>query len=149
MIYTSTNRARVKEENPSASFGDIARLVSAEFKSLSPEEKRVYEEKAKKDKERYKKEMENYVPPDDSDEDGGRGKKTKKKDPNAPKRGQTNFMIFSSHVRAKVKEENPDATFGQIGKLIGKKFQALSSEEKEKYNQLAAKDKERYQKEMA
>ena len=58
--------------------------------------------------------MENYVPPDDSDDDGGRGKKTKKKDPNAPERGQTNFMIFSSHVRAKVKEENPDATFGQI-----------------------------------
>lgn len=78
---------------------------------------------ARKDKERYKKEMANYVPPSESeseDESGsnkkGKGKKTtkKKKDPNAPKRGKSSFMFFSTEQRSKIKEENPTATFGEL-----------------------------------
>ena len=72
-----------------------AKLVSAEWKKLSDEQKVMYEDKAKKDKIRYQKEMEDYTPPSDdgSDDDSDGGKadkkpKTKKakKDPNAPKR---------------------------------------------------------------
>ena len=61
--------------------------------------------------------MEDYEPPEGikvEKKGKGKGKGKKKKDPNAPKRGQSNFMFYSNEVRAKVKEENPDATFGQI-----------------------------------
>ena len=37
-----------------------------------------------------------------------------KKDPNAPKKALSAFMIFSSENRSKVKEENPDAGFGKF-----------------------------------
>ncbi|KAJ3008305.1 hypothetical protein HKX48_008657, partial [Thoreauomyces humboldtii] len=39
------------------------------------------------------------------------GKVVKKKDPNAPKKALSGFMIFSQENRARIKEENPDATF--------------------------------------
>ena len=123
------------------------------FKALSSEEKEPYEEMARKDKERYKKEMADYVPPsdDDDDDDSGDNKKSKKKkkDPNAPKRGKSSFMFFSSEWRSKIKEENPDATFGELGKLVGAKFKSLSAEEKKPYEDMAEKDKARYAKEMA
>jgi structure-specific recognition protein 1 len=122
--------------------------------------------------------MENYTPPAGMAVAKGKGKgKGKKKDPNAPKRGQSSFMVFSNAVRSKVKADNPDATFGDLvsctgwflrmhyllsltrsllcnccikqGKLIGAKFKALSSEEREKYDELAKKEKQRYEKEMA
>ena len=91
------------------------------FKKLTNEEKEPYEEMARKDKERYKKEMANYVPPSESEDESdsnkkGKGKKTtkKEKDPNAPKRGKSSFMFFSTEWRSKIKEENPTATFGEL-----------------------------------
>jgi hypothetical protein len=97
--------------------------------------------------------MEVYTPPDKSSSSktssaGGKKKKAKK-DPNAPKRGKSSFMFYSNEIRATIKEENPDLSFGDLGKLIGSKFKALEADEKEKYTDLAQKDKERYQKEMA
>jgi hypothetical protein len=42
-------------------------------------------------------------------------KKTKaKKDPNAPKKGLSAFMIYSKENRARIKEENPEASFGTL-----------------------------------
>ena len=38
----------------------------------------------------------------------------KKKDPNAPKRPQSSFFLYSNAMRDSVKESNPDASFGQI-----------------------------------
>jgi hypothetical protein len=39
-------------------------------------------------------------------------KKRTKKDPSAPKRGLSAYMFFSQDQRTTVKEENPEATFG-------------------------------------
>ena len=113
---------------------------------MGPDEKAKYEEMAAKDKKRYEKEMESYKPPASSPKAGS---KKKKKDPNAPKRAMTSFFYFSKEMRPKVKEENPEMTFGELGKKIGELFRGLSADEKEKYEELAKKDKERYQREMA
>lgn len=69
---------------------------------------------AEKDKKRYLGQMETYVPPEGMEETTKGKKGKKKKDPNAPKRGQSNYMFYSSEIRSQVKEENPDATFGQM-----------------------------------
>jgi hypothetical protein len=42
-------------------------------------------------------------------------------------------MLFSKENRAKVKEENPDITFGGIGKKLGEMWRALSEKEKAAY----------------
>lgn len=60
-LYSIEARAKVKEENPDASFGDIARIISAQYKELSDKEKSVWEKKAVADKERYDREMADYT----------------------------------------------------------------------------------------
>merc|ERR1719384_2158891 len=111
---------------------------------------------AAKDKDRYKEEMANYSGPSDNDDDSddeSKGKKVKKKkpkkDPNAPKRAMTAFMYFSNAMRAKIKEDNPDFSFGEIGKMVGQKYRELSSMERAEYDAKAAQDKIRYKNEMA
>ena len=44
-------------------------------------------------------------------------------------------MLFVKENRAQVKEDNPDITFGQIGKKLGEMWRALSDEEKEEWKQ--------------
>ena len=154
MYFSNENRPKLKQSNPDLTFGDLAKLVGKKYKELSEGEKAVYEEKAKKDKERYKNEMANYTPPSDdgsdNDDNGSKkGKKKAKKDPNAPKRALTAFMYFSNEIRPKLKESNPDLAFGDIAKLVGKKYKELSEGEKAVFEEKANKDKERYKNEMA
>ena len=111
-----------------------------------------YEDEAAADKERYKKEMEDYTPPKGLEASspktkGGKGGK-KKKDKNAPKGASSAYMHFAKAKRAQIKDENPEATFGGIGKLIGEAWKEASEEEKKRYEEEAAADKERYDKEM-
>ncbi|KAI8969286.1 high mobility group box domain-containing protein, partial [Mycotypha africana] len=72
-------------------------------------------------------------------------KKRSKKDPNAPKRGLSAYMFFSQEKRAEVKADNPDASFGQIGKLLGEKWKSMSDEDKKPYVAKAEADKKRYE----
>ncbi|CAO3645392.1 unnamed protein product [Mucor hiemalis] len=76
-------------------------------------------------------------------------KRRSKKDPAAPKRGLSAYMFFSQDQRATVKTENPDATFGQIGKLLGEKWGKMSDAEKKPFIEKAAEDKKRYEEEKA
>lgn len=163
MYFSNASRAKIKEDNPEMSFGDIGKMVGQKYKALSTEDRAIYDDKAAKDKERYKEQMANYSEPEQSDDDddsdkeskGSKGKKvTKKKgkakkDPNAPKRALTAYMYFSKAMRAKIKEENPEFSFGDMGKEIGKRYRELSSEEMAVYVAKAAEDKLRYKNAMA
>ncbi|KAL3453657.1 high mobility group box domain-containing protein [Aspergillus insuetus] len=73
----------------------------------------------------------------------------KKKDPNAPKRGLSAYMFFANDNRDKVREDNPGITFGQVGKMLGEKWKALSDKERKPYDDKAAADKKRYEEEKA
>ena len=42
-----------------------------------------------------------------------------KKDPNAPKKPSSSYVFFNKEARTKIREENPDASFGEVGKLCG------------------------------
>merc|ERR1712086_1171995 len=80
--------------------------------------------------------------------------KKKKKDPNAPKRGKSAYILFSSEHRARVKASNPDASAPEMLSLLGAEWQQLKSDstaksELDRFNQLAADDKARYEREMA
>ncbi|EGD99479.1 nucleosome binding protein [Trichophyton tonsurans CBS 112818] len=78
-----------------------------------------------------------------------RGVEKKKKDPNAPKRGLSAYMIFANEQRAAVREENPNITFGQVGKVLGERWKALSDKQRVPYEEKAATDKQRYEDEKA
>jgi hypothetical protein len=148
-LYSNANRARIKEEQPGVAFGQVAKLLSVEFKAISADERAKWDKLAIEDKERYQGEMEDYEPPSDEEEaPAAATKKRKKKDPNAPKRNMSAYFIYSQEIRPTIREESPEATFGMIAKLISAKFKELDEDEKARFDELAAEDKERYQKEM-
>ena len=158
MYFSIESRARIKEENPDLTFGEIAGKVGAAWKAVT--DKTKWEENAREDKARYEKEMETYEPPDDlSDEDdaptkkkGGKKaasspkKKKLAKDPNAPKGAKGSYMFFSVEARPSIKEAYPDLNFAELAKKIGEDWKAL--EDKTKYEVLAREDKERAKREM-
>jgi hypothetical protein len=43
------------------------------------------------------------------------------------------YMVFCKKTRPKVVAENPDLSFGQVGKKLGEMWRELSDEEKKKY----------------
>ncbi|QSL66977.1 hypothetical protein MERGE_001364 [Pneumocystis wakefieldiae] len=75
--------------------------------------------------------------------------KRMKKDSDAPKRGLSAYMFFAQDNRELVKTENPDATFGEIGKILGERWKNLSSKDKQPYENRARKDKERFENEKS
>ncbi|KAI8144095.1 high mobility group box domain-containing protein [Fennellomyces sp. T-0311] len=81
-------------------------------------------------------------------EDGGKTRRSKK-DKTGPKRGLSAYMFFSQEQRPKVKEDNPDANFGTIGKILGEKWKNMTDDEKAPYNAKADADKKRYEAEKA
>lgn len=70
-----------------------------------------------------------------------------KKGSNGPKRPLSAYMFFSQDWRERIKTENPDAGFGEIGKLLGAKWKEMDDEEKKPYVEQAAADKVRAEKE--
>ncbi|KAL3785715.1 hypothetical protein ACHAW5_004543 [Stephanodiscus triporus] len=72
-------------------------------------------------------------------------KKKGKKDPNKPKRNMSAFFLYSNANRDRVKEENPEAKFGDIAKIMSVEFKEMSASERAKWDKLAVADKERYQ----
>lgn len=136
-LYSQAYRSQVKEENPDAPFGDIARILSAQYKALPEKERKKWDKKAEKDKLRYQEDMKGYVPPDDDEPVSGGKKKKKKKDPDAPKRNMSAYFLYSVHIRPTIKEENPEASFGTIAKLISAKFKALPEKERSRHHTLS------------
>lgn len=70
------------------------------------------------------------------------------KDPNAPKKGLSAFMLFSNDHRAEIKTNNSDASFGEIGRLVGEAWKNLSDKQRSVYVQRSEADKARYTQEF-
>jgi len=128
-LYSQAERPNVKVNNPEASFGEVARILSSQYKALTEKEMKKWVKKAEQDKIRYQEEMKHYVP---MEEPGGRRKK-QKKDPNAPKRNMSAYFLYSVHIRPTIKAENPEASFGDIARLISTRFKELPEKEKSKW----------------
>lgn len=58
-------------------------------------------------------------------------------------------MFFANDQRDTVREENPGISFGQVGKVLGDKWKALSEKQRAPYDAKAAADKKRYEEEKA
>ncbi|KAJ2065577.1 Non-histone chromosomal protein 6 [Coemansia sp. S146] len=78
-----------------------------------------------------------------------KAKRGKKKAKTGPKRALSAYMFFSKAMRKTVQEENPEVSFGQIGKILGDKWKNLSDAAKAPYNAESEKDKIRYANEKA
>lgn len=57
LLFCNERRRDVMEKNPGLRIGEIQKIISAQWKELTPKEKDVYVELAAKDKARYKQEL--------------------------------------------------------------------------------------------
>jgi HMG (high mobility group) box len=51
------------------------------------------------------------------------------------KKQLSGFMLFSKEHRSKIKEDNPEMSFGQVGKKLGEMWRELTDEEKVAYKE--------------
>lgn len=60
LLYCIATRNDFRAANPDLVFGDVTKLLSANFKALTAEERAAWDDKAATDKARYHKEMAEY-----------------------------------------------------------------------------------------
>ena len=68
----------------------------------------------------------------------------KLKDPNAPKRPQSAFFLFSAVHRATIKEDNPNFNIVDMGKELGRMWAEIDPDEKAYFEKEAAEAKAKY-----
>jgi len=106
----------------------VAKLVSEAWRALEPKDREKWEELAKVDRARYEEERRNYKGP-------WKVAVSRKphKDPNAPKRPMSAFLMYSNGRRAAVKKENPEFSNGEISRLLSEMWRSAPDEERQKY----------------
>ena len=75
-------------------------------------------------------------------------KNKKEKDPAAPKRPKSSYIIFCGAKRDEIKKKNPNMKATEITSKLGEMWKTLNDKQKQKYIDEANKEKERYQEEM-
>lgn len=82
--------------------------------------------------------------------DGASGGRVKRrKDPNAPKKWKTGYILFCVDQRDKLKSENESLSATEITSRLGAQWKSLSEKDKAKYEALSKKDKARYENDMS
>lgn len=74
--------------------------------------------------------------------------KKKVKDPNAPVKPKTSYLLFAADTRAKIAKANPSFSFGEIAKEVSKLWKEATAETKKKYEKKAAPLAAAYKKEL-
>lgn len=75
-------------------------------------------------------------------------KKMRVKDPNAPKRNKSSYLLFCEERREHIKKNNPNITATQIIRVLGADWKTVSASDKTRFEALALKDKARFETEM-
>jgi hypothetical protein len=148
IFFCNNNRLDVLSKNPKLSFGDVCKQLAPQWKVMSSEEKKPYEDLHKADKVRFITETSNLT---DDEKRTLKQHKKKKRDErkNNPKAGLSPYMYFVLKTRPDVVTEFPDFNFQSVGKLLGKKWNAMTLDEKTPFVTLSNIDKERYRVELA
>ncbi|KAL2772902.1 high mobility group protein B4 isoform 2, partial [Daubentonia madagascariensis] len=78
----------------------------------------------------------------------GKRKKRRKRDPQAPRRPPSSFLLFCQDHYAQLKRENPNWSVVQVAKATGKMWSLTTDVEKQPYEQRAALLRAKYQEEL-
>merc|ERR1711939_389480 len=152
MRFIATIRAEVEAETGLNGI-KVTPHLSARWNALSDDEKDTFNQQFKKEMAKHKKLMTAYkkTPAYKEFQQKKKAKKfgKKPKDKNAPKRPSTAFFIFANEIRDSVRSDNPDASIGEIGKILGQQWNALNDSQKQKYQAQNEKAKVSYAQALA
>ncbi|XP_062864823.1 TOX high mobility group box family member 4b isoform X2 [Trichomycterus rosablanca] len=80
---------------------------------------------------------------------GGPKKGKKKKDPNEPQKPVSAYALFFRDTQAAIKGQNPNATFGEVSKIVASMWDSLGEEQKQVYKRKTEAAKKEYLKALA
>ena len=131
IVFSMEKRKELIAENPSmkSDIGGVSKLIGKAWKELSAAEKEKYSKKGASMKTKKKSKM-SKISKMSKVSDEVEVKKTRK---SGKKRALSGFMKFCQKERASVMKENPNIKFTEVGKELGKRWQALSEGEKKKF----------------
>jgi len=123
---------------------EVAKAGAAKWATLTPDEKKPYEDDAAERKSAF---LKMYPDPIPRKRKAGKGKKGKKqKDPNAPKRPLSAYLLFMSDFRAEYMQKFPETKkVSEVAKAGAAKWGQLSASDKKPYEDAAAVKKEEYE----
>lgn len=175
-LFANGRRESMKLEHPDKKLTELSKYIGAEWKVISAEDKKSYEDKCAVLKKKYEEKMGEYKKTDEYakyQEDLAQWKVDKKawekademdvdsedeplkvsmprkpKDEKCPKRPLTSYFLYAKDVRAATKAEFPDKAITEIAKEISKKWKLLTEEEKKPFVDEAASLKEQYKKDI-
>lgn len=173
IMWCKEHWTEIKKENPEAEFTEVASILGAKWKKLTPEEKKPYEEKYQVEKEVYSKIvgnqkreneamklleeeqkqktamelLEQYLQfREEAEKEGDHKKKKKEKDPLKPKRPESAYFLFLSERRAALIAENKSVV--EIAKITGEEWKNMTEKQKARYEKMAKKKNEKYTQDM-
>uniref|UniRef100_A0A0B6ZGR1 HMG box domain-containing protein n=1 Tax=Arion vulgaris TaxID=1028688 RepID=A0A0B6ZGR1_9EUPU len=76
-------------------------------------------------------------------------KRKKKKDPNEPQKPVSAYVLFFRDTQATIKGHNPNASFGEVSKIVASMWEQLDPEHKDVYKKKAEMAKKQYLKQLA
>lgn len=125
-----------------ASAPEVSKKASEMWRNLSPEARLHWDQQAEKEKERYSREKKLYTGPWQVPH------KRAKKNPNAPKRNPSAFLLFSLKKRKELKESNPTVKNTDISRLLGGLWRSITEEEKRPHIEQEESERKKYKAEM-
>jgi len=144
ILFFMAQREEIKRELGSkASVGEISKRSSEKWRRLTPEDKKIWEEKAAADKQRYKLEKAQYTGPWQIPW------KRAKKDPDAPKRPMSAFLYYSQQKRSLIKQQNPGLKNTEISRVLGQMWKNAAPEERTPHIDHEKAEREKYKAQMA
>ena len=162
ILFSQAERANLKRDRPDASNTELFKQLGERWREADADTKARYEamyqaNKAKVDDERrvYASTVDqaasNGAPVASSSKSPGEAKSKKKAptDPNAPKRANSAFILFSQAERANIKRENPEATNAELFKRLGEKWREADADTKARFEALYKANKATADEEMA
>jgi len=130
---------KIKAElNGKAPAPAVSKKASELWKALSLKDRQYWANEAVKEKERYMTEKAAYTGPWQVPN------KRAKKDPNAPKRNPSAFLLFSQDKRKELKNLNPGMKNTDISILLGKAWRDTPAEKKRSFIEREIEERDKY-----
>ena len=120
--FSNEKRKEVQEANPKAGFGEMGKLLGKMWRGLSDAEKSKYvstKTRAKRALAKPERDSAKGAKPERAQEEEEE-EQVKPKKGTRKKRSLSPYIQFCNKHRNQVKKDNPGASFGELGKILGK-----------------------------
>lgn len=107
--------------------GENTNEAAEAWRLVSKEERAHWGGVANKDRKRYNKERSEFNP------SASARKVRRKKDPSAPKRPMSAFLMYAQNKRRQLQAENPDIPNADISRMLGEHWRCASPDEKKQF----------------